>query len=451
MSQHMPQRLRAARASKKMTQQQVADAVDMKRTHVALIETGKRHIKDHELSKLAELYGRSKDWLTGDIEEGEDTVYDELGLIANIKVLSEEDKDAIADAMNSFGEAYRLGNKISVDTQTTYPPSYNLDPPSSIGQALAEGEYYAEIERRRLGMGHAPIGDMVDFIMDQDIWFSMTDLDEDVSGIFINDKKLGMAVITNSAEKSWDSDADQLDKPWLHYVAQRLSVAHQYSHTLFARNQGGVISTKSGKDEKTEQRANAFAGAFLLPKLGLDEELRRIGKGQATRTLHMGMDLVTGKPIERETRRTSHSQEIGLHDAMFVANRFGVSYNLAVIRLASLGYIKLSIRDVLIDKGEQLRNRAHGYSKLIRNQKRGQGPDMRSLAKSRLHKTMANFAIEARRIGAISEKDLREYARTICKDADELIRTAKFVKDTKSLADARSRAKARSSQKSEGT
>ena len=410
----------------------------MKRTHVALIEIGKRNIKDHELSKLADLYERSKDWLTGEIEDGSDSVYDELGLIANTTDLGEADRDAIADAMHSFGKAYELGKKISVDTQATYPPSYNLEPPSSPDQALAEGEYYAEIERRRLGMGHAPIGNMVDFIMDQDIWFSMTDLDEDVSGIFINDKKIGLAVVTNSIHKSWGPDTDELDKPWLHYVAQRLSIAHQYANTLFARNQCVVISTKSERKKLTEQRANAFAGAFLLPKLGLEEELRRIGKGQATRTRHMGMDIATGNPIDWQARHSSHSQEIGLHDAMFVANRFGVSYNLAVIRLASLGYIKLPIRDVLIDKGEQLRIRAHGYSKLIRNPERGQGPDMSSLARSRLQKTMANFAIEARRIREISEKKLREYAKTICKDADELVKTARFVDETKSIAKARS-------------
>ena len=451
--QDVAHRLKAARIHATLTQQEVAKELNVTRTAVTQIEAGRRRVSDIELDQLSKLYRRSTSWLKRGNEERDDPVKEELCLLVENDTITSEHLDDLLKATKMFGEAANLKRMIGINKQDAHPPIYTLSPPSSKSDAITQGEYYAEMERKRLGMGHAPIGNMMDFLLDQDIWFSMVDMKEDVSGIFINDKEFGMAVITNSIKKKWTKDSgnrDYLDRAWLHYVAQRLSVAHQYAHILFdsspsfidmtfnsedlhpriGKRQEIFISQKSERMRKTARRANAFAGAFLLPKHGVDEELKKIGKGLATRTHHMSIEFTTGQTFRAESRRTTHSQEIGLHDVMFIANRFGVSFNLAVIRLASLAYIDQQQANDLLNDDKPFRSHAHGYSKLLRNSEGDQLPSMPDLAKSRLRNTIANFTIEAHRAEKITVNQVREYAAMIEQDAEELIKIAKLVART---------------------
>ena len=397
---YMPARLKTARKLASLTQEEVASVLQVPRTAIALIEAGKRRVSDGELDQLAKLYNRPSSWLVGDVEdesidEQETGPDDEL----DDEPDHETDDDAgwhegyvedVDEVLNIFVHASVLMDLIGLDKQAAHPPSYvRLPPsfigklavtnamtsasvrmtrslryedllpeyldddaeewydtyppdgilvPSSTGEAIEQGEYYAELERQRLGIGYAPVNNMVDLMMDQDIWFSMVDMPQVVSGIFVRDPRFGMGVVTNSALKEYNtSETDELDKDWLHYAAQRFSIAHEYAHALFDSDREMTVSTKKRRNQKSEQRANAFAGAFLLPKSGVDDELRKLGKGQASRTKHFGINFATGKTIEAESRRTSNSQVIGLHDVMFIANRFGVSYKVAVTRFAALG------------------------------------------------------------------------------------------------------------------
>ena len=498
---YMPERLKAARKYAFLTQGKVAAELGLPRTAIAMMEAGKRKVSADDLKALSKIYNRSQSWLRGDREKADDSGYDEFHHLAESNALTKEHQKAVNDARELFNLAAELRGIIDLDKQVVYPPSYDLPAPSTPADAIAQGEYYAEIERRRLGFGDAPVYNVVDFLMDQNIWFSMVDLPEAVSGIFVNDKETGLAIITNSVRKEVFRNSEQvtLDKNWLHYSAQRLTAAHEYAQTLFDRDRKMYVSSKTNKDELTEQRAEGFAIAFLLPKLGVEEELRRIGKGIPARKRHVSIKTAeneadqfrailnsvspgeTGEPgetyqafldrhamsqsqmrlkadewfksmiskgmsigqyltfledqdksnsqieLQAESRRTSHSLEIGLHDVMFVANRFGVSYRDAIIRLVNLGYLTEQQSNKLLDVNKE--SRASEYSEMIRNPERGQGPDMGSLAKSRLLKTMANFAIEAYRIGKISESKLRDYARKIDKDADNLTKIAKCVAD----------------------
>ena len=88
-----------------------------------------------------------------------------------------------------------------------------------------------------------------------------------------------------------------------------------------------------------------------------------------------------------------------------------------------LGYINKHERLDLLST--EKRACAAKYSTLIRNPERGNGPEISSLAKSRLDKTVVNLAVEAYRVGRVSEADLRTYAELIEKDEDELIEIAK--------------------------
>ncbi len=59
------QRIRDIREDNDMTQQQVADVLQISRPQYSLYETGKREIPVHLLKKLAEYYKVSTDYLIG--------------------------------------------------------------------------------------------------------------------------------------------------------------------------------------------------------------------------------------------------------------------------------------------------------------------------------------------------------------------------------------------------
>jgi transcriptional regulator with XRE-family HTH domain len=68
------QRLRAARETLGLTQEDVASALGMPRTSVIAMEAGKRNVTALEIRRLARLYRREVSWLLGEgpelIEEG---------------------------------------------------------------------------------------------------------------------------------------------------------------------------------------------------------------------------------------------------------------------------------------------------------------------------------------------------------------------------------------------
>ena len=478
--EYMPVRLKVARKQMGLTQEHVAGELGVPRAHILALENGTpKKINYLEMRKLAHLYGTNTTWLGGGhtVEYNNDKPDYAKDYVYEINEHYPDWKgntEGLHKTMKLFVEAHNLKRLVGRDERCV-PGTYNVqcaemidgmeernensqiveyykDPeirksssvvppdfwiyefPNSTGEAFAQGEYYAQLERRRLGLGHTPIDNIVNLFMDQDVLFSMTELDTNVSGVSLFDTRVGFALVTNSARmKDLNADALDLDGDWLHHTAQRLSAIHHYGRFLFNRTIGIHVNhrspegsiTKSKAVRRDNERTLGFSGEFLLPKLGLDEELIRIGKGAATRETHFSIDVTTGKRFKAESRHTSHSQEIGVHDIILIAHRFGVSYKMVVLRLASLRYVSEAQMKVLLSK--DAKTNANRYSKMIRNSDFGKGCDMPSVAVSRLHGTIATLAIEARRTGKISIPELSEYAKLIGEKPSLLIEIAKYV------------------------
>ena len=64
-------------------------------------------------------------------------------------------------------------------------PSYETPPPRTSWEAVAQGEQTAIQERRRLGIGNAPIADVAELIASQGIWASSVALPNEMSGMFL--------------------------------------------------------------------------------------------------------------------------------------------------------------------------------------------------------------------------------------------------------------------------
>ena len=204
------------------------------------------------------------------------------------------------------------------------PPSYEVRLPRSSWEAVAQGEQTAVEERRRLGIGNAPIADASELIASQGIWASGVGLPDEMSGVFLRHPSIGFAILVNSSHPRG---------------RKRFSYAHEYAHALLDRDRNIAISSTGNSSEMVERRANAFAAAFLMPRNGVYEALRRLDKGLPSRQEQTVFDVASGGHIDAEFRSPARSQRINYKDIAMLAHRFGVSYQAALYRLKSLRHV----------------------------------------------------------------------------------------------------------------
>lgn len=92
--QAVGQRLRSARETLGLTQEDVAGALGIQRTSIVAMEAGKRNVSALELRRLARLYRRSVAWLLGE-EPDPELVGDNGALYRATAELSSEDKEQV--------------------------------------------------------------------------------------------------------------------------------------------------------------------------------------------------------------------------------------------------------------------------------------------------------------------------------------------------------------------
>ncbi|HXF57802.1 MAG TPA: nucleotidyltransferase domain-containing protein [Actinomycetota bacterium] len=74
-ARHIGARVARARRRAGMTQATLASLVSLDRTALSRIESGQRHLRPHELARIAEALGRSVDWfLSGPLPAAQDTM-----------------------------------------------------------------------------------------------------------------------------------------------------------------------------------------------------------------------------------------------------------------------------------------------------------------------------------------------------------------------------------------
>ena len=90
--QAVGQRLRSARETLGLTQEDVADALGIQRTSVIAMEAGKRGVGALELRRLARLYRRSVAWVLGEQADPDIASDDDHALFRATAELSPDDK-----------------------------------------------------------------------------------------------------------------------------------------------------------------------------------------------------------------------------------------------------------------------------------------------------------------------------------------------------------------------
>ena len=393
-------RLKEARTNCGLTQEAAADAVGIARTAVVNIEAGKRSLSTLELSQFAKLYHRP---VTYFFEADDASSVEPADLILARQLPGYQDNPLVKDAIAWCSELCRIG--IELETllgrrPRTSAPAYDLSAPQRTEDAIEQGSFAAEEERRRLGLGFAPIADASDLISTQGIWASGVELPDEMSGLFLRHASIRSIILVNYKHA----------RP-----RKRFSYAHEYAHAILDRNMNAIVSTNNNSHDLIEKRANAFAATFLMPQAGVHWFLGLLDKGGASRKhLHV-YDVAREEEVDSERRAAPRSQRITFKDVAMLAHHFGTSYESAVYRLRDLRVIKPSERQTLLEDDQAKAGR--DFIGLF-YQEAAPEPD------KDLVREVANLAIEAFRREEVSSGWLRDLGEKLKIPGAELLRLA---------------------------
>ena len=262
-----------------------------------------------------------------------------------------------------------------------------------MGQAIAQGQLVAEQERRRLDLGNAPVK-VPETLAYQNIWTAALQFPSEISGLFLSSSDFGVAILANLTQSP---------------VRRRFSYAHEYCHALMDRNEPATVTSVHNTKARTEQRANAFAAAFLMPEEGVRGFLRHLGKGRGSRREEAAVDAVTEKGIRGELRSPARSQHVTYADAVLVARHFGASYPAAVWRLRGLNLVSAEQTQTLLDQATD----ALRYLRAVRAMSDVDELEPGAHQDHELHQQILSLALETWWRGEISKGRLLEVGRLL--------------------------------------
>lgn len=322
--------LRAARENRGISQQAAAKRAGLSRTVIAQIELGNRLVSADEVAKLAAVYRRPVFDLLGQPLEEDDALVTLMDLAPEL--VEPTFKDNVRRFLDLCRGAVALESALGWSHRSGLP-QYDVAAPRNASEAIEQGERIAAQERQRIGVSAAfAVENLSAVIYSQGVRTFATDLPENVAGLATYDRSVRPAVLVNRGHTG---------------PSRRFSLAHEYAHTLLDRKT--VVTKRENADELTEKRANAFAAAFLMPRVGLEETLTALSKGFPSRRTHVVFNVATGDAARAEVRSTPGSQVITWQDIATVARRFGTPYSAVVFRLLGLGMITESDTKRLLD------------------------------------------------------------------------------------------------------
>jgi Zn-dependent peptidase ImmA (M78 family)/transcriptional regulator with XRE-family HTH domain len=399
-------RLRAARERRGLSQEAVADALGLPRTAVTNMEAGTRAISTLEITKLADLFGKTASYFLAPNEEAAE----DLLVVLHRAAPEIEGTPQIEREVRRILDLYREGaglRGLLEQTSETVVPNYAAKM-SSVGDAIRQGEAVAEEERRRLQLGTAPVN-AAETISEQGVWTAATNLPNGLSGLFVNHSSIGLAILVNVEHAP---------------VRRRFSYAHEYAHALFDRDQTITTTRSDNATQLAEKRANAFAAAFLMPAEGIAEHLRQIDKGFPSRRAQSIFDVANDAMMEAEIRTRPGSQAITYQDVASLARRFEVSYDAAVWRLKSLNYLGNAEAAALLEQKDIGKRYIHllGFEGLLDDGRTAEKPEQE------LRTQLVRLAVEAFRQKEISRGRLTELAKKLEVNPSELIEFAEATR-----------------------
>lgn len=346
------ERLRIAREGAKITQAVAAKAIGVARTTIIAIEQGERRARMSELQQLAKLYGTSVNALLR-----QESVHVDLAPRFRRMVGSDKAAAAAAELMAELAKAeVELENLLGIKRIRNYPPEHPLLP----GDVRAQAEQDATELRQRLGLGNAPISNLVTLLeMELGVRVYVRRIDGRISGVFAYDDALGPCILLNANHPR---------------ERRNHSGGHETGHFISTRHEPEVLHQDEVENSREERYANAFARAFLTPARAVLQKFQEVTAGS-----------------DRLTRR----------HIIVLAHFFGASREAIVRRLEELGSVKPGTWDWFVANGGITDEQARQVlGDLI-------GPDIQKAESDRPTTLRLNLlANEAYRKGLLSEGQL---------------------------------------------
>jgi Zn-dependent peptidase ImmA (M78 family)/transcriptional regulator with XRE-family HTH domain len=260
-------RLQEARKARGLTQQDVADQLNLARTTIVAIEKGERAVQPNELIRLADLYGRSvhdllrrREPLTdftvqfrSSLDQGGSDTPEAAAVIEEFKRLSED-----------YLELEELRR---APLPQRYPPPYDVGNGVPAEKAALDT---ATAERNRLGLGDGPIPNLRE-VLENDVGLRIFafKLPPRLAALLGYTDRVGGCIAINTdhpAERQW----------W--------SLAHEYGHFLTRRFQADVMMLHAYRRiPESERFADAFARYFLMPLAGLSRRFNDLKRSRGGR------------------------------------------------------------------------------------------------------------------------------------------------------------------------
>jgi len=193
-----------------------------------------------------------------------------------------------------------LENLLGVKRARNYPPERPILP----GDVRMQAEQDALELRQRLGLGFAPIADIVTLLeMELGIRVYVRRFDGSVSGVFAYDDTLGACMLLNANHPR---------------ERRNQTGGHEMGHFVSVRHEPEVLHAEEPENSREERYANAFGRSFLTPAGAVRQKFQEVTAGST----HL-------------TRR----------HIIVMAHFFGVSREAMVRRLGELGRTKKGTGD----------------------------------------------------------------------------------------------------------
>jgi len=291
-SAEIGERLRLAREALNIKQAQAADAIKVARTTIVAIEKGERRARMNELQQLAKLYRTSVNALLR-----HESVHVDLAPRFR-KMISAEDTaaDQAAALLADLAKAeVELENLLGVKRTRNYPPERPIMP----GDVRAQAENDAMELRQRLGLGVAPITDIVTLLeMEIGIRVYVRRFDGRICGLFAYDETLGACILLNANHPR---------------ERRNQTAGHETGHFISTRRQTEILHLEESENSREERYANAFGRAFLTPMRAVMQKFQEV---------------------------TAGSDNLSRRHVIILSHFFGVSREAMVRRLEELGQVK---------------------------------------------------------------------------------------------------------------
>ncbi len=272
------ERLRLARDAAKITQAQAAEAISAARTTLVAIEQGGRRPRLEELQTLAGLYGTTVNALL----RRESAKVDLRPRFRRTQDGGSAVEMASALLTDLVKAEVELEDWLGVVRGRSAPPERPILP----GNVLAQAEEDAFELRQWLGIGDAPVHDMVSILeLQLGARVFVRRLEAKISGLYAYDNDAGPCVLLNA----------------LHPKERRAqTAAHELGHYISTRNAPDSLYEGSPEQTREERYANAFARAFLTPARTVKSMFRDTTAGATNLTRRHVIVLAHGFGVSRE-------------------------------------------------------------------------------------------------------------------------------------------------------